>query len=85
MSVKRKTSQSVFSTVELCVDLQPHMYWGSNKLMTESIFMLKVIHVAEYRNISNVNTTNQTPDVCILLRKIVIEVDSCHKTGQEDI
>lgn len=51
----------------------------------KSIFMLKVIHVAEYRNISNVNTSNQTPDVCNLLRKIVIEVDSCHKTGQEDI
>lgn len=47
--------------------------------------MLKVIHVAEYRNISNVNTSNQTLDVCILLRKIVVEVDSCHKTGQEDI
>lgn len=88
MSVKRKTSQSVFSTVELCVWTCKHTCTGAQTSWSndwKSIFMLKVIHVAEYRNISNVNTSNQTLDVCILLRKIVVEVDSCHKTGQEDI
>lgn len=46
--------------------------------------MLDVIHVTEYRKISNINTRNQTPDVCAL-RKIFTEVDACHKTGQEGI